>query len=68
MAVKPQERIDHDPYASRRQPQQGERVRQERASARPAPRDDRAAAREPRPEAPRRPAADPADGLMQGGD
>lgn len=72
MAGKP-ERIDHDPYASRRQPQQGERETGdsdagERGQARPSQRDERRT-REPHPAAPQRPAsADPADDLMQGGD
>lgn len=63
--------IDHDPFASRRQPQQGERLPSERA-------EERGSARESSSESPRErrdtPAArpdapkDPADDLMQGGD
>ena len=68
MAGKPEDRIEHDPFASRRQPQQGERPQEERGSARQVPRREQRGTAEPRPTAPQRPSRDPADGLMQGGD
>lgn len=70
MIAKP-EHIEHDPFASRRQPQQGERLqsdpREERGSAGETPR--QAPRERPGSEpSPKRPGKDPADDLMQGGD
>lgn len=69
MIIQP-ERIDPDPFASRRQPQQGERLQsephEERGSAREAPHQAPRERRESDPS--QRPAKDPADDLMQGGD
>lgn len=69
MIVKP-EHIEHDPFASRRQPQQGERLqpdpREERGSAGETPR--QAPRERPGPDSSRRPGKDPVDDLMQGGD